>query len=471
MKILLSRISSFETQANEHPKDTFLPFYLASIASILRKNHQIEIIDNDICRFSFLALIEKISTMDPDIAIIEFSSGIQKETGKLIKKIKNINRKIKIIVFGSYTDYLPEKFLKNFPADFIIVNEPESSIKKLVSEIALGGNNFQKLINIPNLVFKLKNKIIRTKKEIIGNINSLPQMAHDLFDSSKYQIVSKNVYVKKKLKWGFILSSRGCPFQCIFCSPAIRNSTGKIYRPRNIGLIVKEIKYLVDNLYVNAISFEDDIFTIDKIRTQELCQKIIEKNIKFSWCISTRADQLDEKTVSLLKKAGCAGAAIGIESGDNNVLKRINKGETVEQIEKGLQLLNKYKIAITANIIIGHPEETLKEINKTISFIKKVQPIFLHLHYLTPYPGTKIHEKYIRSKYKFNHTLYNNFNISNIPDKKYKKLIKKIYISYYLNPRYFLTYLKYRLIYWFYNPIFEKNLILNTLKYLIRHEK
>lgn len=469
MKILLSRISSFEKKTNEHPRDIFLPFYLASIASILRKKNQIEIIDNDIFRFSFSTIFQKILAADPDVIILEFSSSVYKETGKLIKKIKDKNKKLKIIVFGSYTDYLPTKFLKNFPIDFIVTNEPEISIKNLIQTISL--NRIEKLINIPNLVFKSENKIIQTKKEIIGNINSLPQMSHDLFLSSKYQIVSKNFCVKEKLKWGFILSSRGCPFQCIFCSPAIRNSTGKTYRSRDINLVIKEIEYLVNKLHINAISFEDDIFTVDKYRIQKLCQKIIEKKIKFSWCISTRADQLDEKTVSLLKKAGCNGAAIGIESGDNNVLKRINKGETIDQIQNGLNLLNKYDIAITANIIIGHPQETLEEIEKTVSFIKKIQPIFLHLHYLTPYPGTKIYEKFVDKKQKFDHTFYNNFNISNIPDKEYKILIKKIYFSYYLNPKYLLTYLKYRLVYWLYNPKFEMTLIVNTLKYLIRHDQ
>jgi radical SAM superfamily enzyme YgiQ (UPF0313 family) len=220
---------------------------------------------------------------------------------------------------------------------------------------------------------------------------------------------------------------------------------------------------------VNAISFEDDLFTLHKQRVMELCQEIIKRNIKISWTVATRLDSLDLTTATWMKKAGCFGMSVGIESGSDRILTLVNKGEKIKELKRGMKILKKVGIAVTTNLIIGHPKETLKEMQATLALVKELKPIFIHLHYLTPYPGTKIFTQYQKrlSNFKdFSHWKSHDFNISAVKTEVLQSMMKHMYFSYYLNFAYLKTYLKYRYQYYLYNLKFELKFVLGTLKYL-----
>ena len=243
----------------------------------------------------------------------------------------------------------------------------------------------------------------------------------------------------------------------------------KRYRFQSPKRTVDEIEFLVKNFQINALSFEDDLFTLNKKRVIEMCQEIINRNIKISWTVATRLDSLDFKLANWMKKAGCFGMSVGIESGSDRVLSLVNKGEKIRDLKKGMAILKKVGIAVTTNLIIGHPTETLRELKQTLNLVKDLQPIFIHLHYLTPYPGTKIFSQYQAklTQFKdFSHWKIHEFNISAVKTEVLQTMMKRMYFEYYLSFSYLKNYLKYRYQYYIYNLSFELNFILNTLRYL-----
>lgn len=477
---LIRAVEFFSYNNTTHPRDIIPSFELLNIAAFLEKNQiKYKHFDNEILHMDSFSFQEKILKENSDIYFIHFQPLVNQKIINLISKLKKKNKECVIIVFSPIVDQNPELFLQKSQADLVILGETEATAFELINIISKYKKNYLNQIikkNVCGVAFLNHGKFIKNKTRKLTILNELPFMAHHLlYDSKKkqkydYQVTSKTVFVKEKIKWGFLLSSRGCPFNCTFCSPSIRNSTGKNYRFQSPQRTVNEIEFLVKKFKVNAISFEDDLFTLNKKRVIELCKEIINRNIKISWTVATRLDSLDFETANWMKKAGCFGMSVGIESGSDRILTLINKGEKIKDLRRGMEILNQLGIAVTTNLIIGHPTEKLKEMEQTLNLVKDLKPVFIHLHYLTPYPGTKIFTQYkdkLAQFKDFSHWKAHEFNISAVETRVLQKMMRKIYLKYYLNFSYFKTYFKYRYQYYIYNLQFELTFLINTFKYLL----
>ncbi len=476
---LIRAIEFFNYKEAIHPRDRIPSFELLNIASFLdQKKIKYKHFDNEVMHESNFSFQEKILREKTDLYIIHFQPLVNQEIINLIKKLKQKNKNCIVLVFSPMVDQEPELFLQKSQADIAILGEIEATAFELINLILRYKNKYlQQIIKseTSGIAFLYQQKFIKNKPRKPILLDDLPFMAHHLLYKNKiaqqnpYQVTSKTVFVREKIKWGFLLSSRGCPFHCSFCSPSIRNSTGKRYRFQSPKRTVDEIEFLVKNFQINALSFEDDLFTLNKKRVIEMCQEIINRNIKISWTVATRLDSLDFELANWMKKAGCFGMSVGIESGSDRILSLVNKGEKIKDLKKGMAILKKVGIAVTTNLIIGHPTETLKELKQTLNLVKDLQPIFIHLHYLTPYPGTKIFNQYQTklTQFKdFSHWKIHEFNISAVKTEILQTMMKRMYFEYYLSFSYLKNYLRYRYQYYIYNLSFELNFILNTLRYL-----
>jgi radical SAM superfamily enzyme YgiQ (UPF0313 family) len=479
MKVTLIRvIEFFQTNQVSHPRDVIPSFELLNIAAFLEnKKLHYQHFDNEVLHLNFTSFQKMVTQKKSDIYIIHFQPLVNQEIIDLIKKLKSRNQQCIVVVFGPTVDNQTELFLKNSKANVAIFGEAEQSTFELIELFEKQQNNYLKQITqlqIAGTALIYKKSFIQNKSRALMNPDNLPFMAHHLLYENAnarnvYQVTSKVVFVKEKIKWGFILSSRGCPFHCTFCSPSIRNSYGKKYRFQSPQRTVNEIEYLIKNFHVNAISFEDDLFTLNKKRVIDLCKALIKRRINVSWTVATRLDSLDTRVLQWMKKAGCRGMSVGVESGSDRILALVKKGERIKDLEKGIALLKKFKIAVTINLIIGHKNETLEEMQRTLVLAKKLKPVFIHLHYLTPYPGTKIFTEYQKelTNFKdFSHWKTHSFNISNVSNQELQNMMKHMYKSYYCSFDYITTYFKYRYQYYFYNLNFELTFMLNNLKYL-----
>lgn len=472
MKINLVRIVEFKENSSLHPRDVIPSFELLNIASLLKKDgHQIKYFDNEILSLDSLEFKRLLFSNKADIYIFHFQPIVAKEISKIIKIIRNKTKKT-TIAFGPTVEYRTLLFLKKSFVDFAILGEAELTVQEIVNKITIKNSklNLYELEKIKGIAYLYKNKFIKNLPRELLNPNDLPFMAHELVQNYKYKVVSKIIKPKNKIKWGFLLSSRGCPFNCTFCSPSIRYSFGKNYRYQSPKRTVDEIEYMIMKFSINAISFEDDIFTLNKKRVLSICKEIIKRKIKISWTVATRLDCLNLKMINLMKKAGFQGISTGIESGSDRILKIVEKGENTKTIEKGIKMLQKVGIAVTANIIIGHPTETKEDLKSTLNLINKVKPAFIHLHYLTPYLGAKLFLDYINNHNEFNtytHRKNHEFNISSIRTQELNKTFKKIYFSHYISFSFFKNYIKYRLNYLLFDPLFELSFLFKTLTYFL----
>jgi len=470
MKISLIRLVEFKNNKTLHPRDIIPSFELLNIISLLDKNqNEIEHIDNEVLKLTEKEFTNMILRKNSDLYIFQFQPIVSNAVLRILKKL---NKKSKItMAFGPTIEYQAEYFLRKSGLTFATFSEPELTIKELIDNIL--NNNIKKtetIKRIKGIAFIHKNIFYKNELREFLNPGKLPYLAHEYAQNDKYKVVSKVIVPKEKIKWGFLLSSRGCPYNCSFCAPSIRYSKGKIFRAQKPERTVREIEYMIKKFNINAISFEDDIFTFDKKRVLLLCKLIIKRKIKISWTMATRLDCLDQQLVKIMKRAGCEGISTGVESGNDKILQKINKGENIETMKRGINMLKKENIAITINIIIGHPEETIRDIILTKKLIKELDPLFIHVHLLTPYPGVKLFKNYFvqldQSK-KLSHRLKHNFNVSNIDTKLLHKMIGKLYFSHYFRINFLKKYLKYKLNYWIYDPVFEIKFLIETFNYFI----
>jgi len=430
MKILL---------INPPGKTSFIapPLGLMSLAASLRKfGHSPKILDYLIENFNQDSLFKNIQEFDL-IGITSVSPHINSalNLAHLIKK--KFPNKI-IVLGGSHASLLPQETIENNPSiDFLIRGEGEIRIIQLIKYI----QGEKKLEELDGITFKKDGKIINIEpKEFIQNLDNLPMPAYDLIPFKKY-----SSYLQSQFQPAItMLTSRGCPFHCIYCSKPVFGSSVRTRSPESI---LKEIIFLKKNYNIKEIIFYDDIFTLEKEKITKLCQLIIENNIKINWKCETRVNLIDQELLNLMKKAGCYMICYGIESGNQKILNILKKGIILKEVEKAVSITKKAKIKILGYFMIGIPEETEENIKETINFAKKLNPDYAQFSIATAYPGTELYQ-IAKEQGKITKDFSNNFyaltkqkeliSLCDIKSKILQKYLRKAYRSFYFRPSYII---------------------------------
>lgn len=474
IRILFIRLAPYLLFNVPHPQDVAAPLDIGYSISILRKdNHDVSFIDTEAEKYSMKKVLEEIKEINPNIIFIHCMTPTAEVLLKLANLIKESKIKVLIVAMGQHATVLPKTFLfKDSPVDLCINGEAELTIKELVNYHSKSKNIYS--INSITYFDKKNNKIHYNKqRELISNLDELPFPAHDLFMKDSYKIYYP-IRLYKKVKWGFMLSSRGCPYSCIFCSPTLRISYGKNYRIRSAKNVVDEMEFLVSK-GVNAIDFIDDTFTFDQKRTMEICDELIKRKINVKWIAQTRVDHVSMELLKKMRKAGCSTLCFGIESGVERILKILKKGETVGQMKKAFKLTKKAGILTVAYFMLGSPTETEEEVKKTFKLCKQLKPDLLQVAYFTPYPGSEAYEKMSdQQKLKFDTLSHYNeigYNFSNIPTRKLRKMQRRFYKRYFFSPLFLSKYLTKRLLFMIFNFKSEYNLLSSGIDFLFKKPK
>jgi radical SAM superfamily enzyme YgiQ (UPF0313 family) len=198
--------------------------------------------------------------------------------------------------------------------------------------------------------------------------------------------------------YAHILSSRGCPFSCRFCGSDVMWHRRVTYK--SIDRIISEMKYVQDRFHSDYFTFWDETFTANKKRLIEFCSKY---SLPAFWRCDTRADSITDDMVKMMKNSGCGQMSLGLESGDNETLKYIGKGEITDDFIRAAEILNNNGIQWKAYMIIGFPRDTEETILKSIEFVKSLRPFRITLSFFTPYRGTSLFDE-VRSLGLINET-------------------------------------------------------------------
>jgi len=297
--------------------------------------------------------------------------------------IKRVLPTTKIFAGGAFATFCYEDVLIQSETDFVVRGEGEVVTLELCNYIL--GKKTIDLSKLKGLCYKRDNGTIQDNgiAERIKNLDALGIVPdRSLVDLSKYIMPFT------------ISTSRGCPGECIFCSS--KAFWGKKVYMRSSKSIFDEVIYLHDNFNALIFYITDDTFTASYNRVIDFCQMIKKSGIKFVWGCESRADILNENLVKTMTDAGCKKLQIGLESADNEILSKIKKKVTIEEIENGISLAHKNGLHVTASYIIGHAFDTHETINKTINFAMKLQNEY-GAHVVgsvnTPFPGTEQYEK------------------------------------------------------------------------------
>ena len=444
--ILFIRIAPWLERKYAHPREAIFPFSIGYAATqLLKQGMDVKVIDTVVEPINAKKIINYILIENPNFVVVDSCCSTEHIARIIASEVKSRQKGVYFVFFG-------QSNIENY--DVCIAGELEPALPPIIE-------NYRSL-SPP--------KKINRVNEFVENLDMLPHIDYSLFKFNRYSKKSVCAPILGKKRWGFLLSTRGCPFNCTFCSSVLRNSLGKNYRIHSASWVIDEIKRLRKDYRINAISFEDDCFTYDKEHVEQICEGLIKNRINLYWTARTRADLLDTYLLKRMKEAGCFALSIGVESGSDRILKLLNKNQDREKILEVIKLMKKQKIMPLLYFIIGNPTETCPEMEETFQLAKKLGPSMIQVHYFTPYLDSEISRSLDRnglSLINISHYDSLRYNLSAIPDNILKGALKKFYLRYFLSLEYFYIYLRYRLPY----VIFDFNeirLILDTLRFLLK---
>lgn len=409
------------------------PVGLLSIAGYLKENNiEVNLLDYTIESFKKRSveeiLLEKIDKISiPKWFGISVCTPVAYNAYEIVELIRKNYPESKIVLGGPHITVLKEKVFEECPeADFLVIGEGEYALYDLIENEDPSADNI--------IVKNEQNDIAKVKaKDVV--VENLPMPAYDILGFEKY--VPPPASLQSKKPGIGIIASRGCPYKCSFCA----RITGNRLKFKQIEQLIDEIKYLKEKFKIKQFHFYDDTITSKKSYIMDLCQRFIDENLNLHWSCFARVDTVDEEVLTLMRKSGCFVIMYGVESLDERVLKDVNKGINIKQINEALILTRKAKIESRISLIIGTPTETRESLNKTKRELLKLDTDFFQTFIAVPMPGSKFFDEALAQNRLIN-TNWNEYDLSKVlyrhsvfTEKELFREQRNMYLRFYLRSK------------------------------------
>ncbi|KPL23681.1 MAG: hypothetical protein AMJ75_05615 [Phycisphaerae bacterium SM1_79] len=366
---------------------------IAYIASCLKSSgFDCQIFDACFHSWSQSELLFRIKNYKPDVIGLTAMTHEVKQAATIAAQLK-AEMDTPAIIGGCHITALPEKTLEEFGTfDYGIYGEGENTIVELLESLQQKSTAAQ-LNNIKGLVFRNNGQIVINEPRPFmtsAELDSLPYPSLDSYYPSNIRALkSKNCYY-------VIMSSRGCPYNCAFCMRVL----GRKIRRRSPQNILQEIEFAIERYGAHTINFADEIFLFDNQQTRDLLQLFIQRDIpkRIKWSALTRANFVNRDLIELAKKAGCFRLEMGVESGDDKILKAVGKGITVNQVRNAVKSIKEAGIPLCTYYILGHPGETTETLKRTADLAVELNTYSIAVGLMVPYPGTKIFQMALQGR-------------------------------------------------------------------------
>lgn len=372
-----------------HPLDNE-PMGLMYIGTALKKaGHQVKIIGIE-THNTQRRLLKEALNFKPDVVGLNITTALANKAQYIAGLIKNNFSEITIIAGGPHPTILPYEVLKEKNIDICVIGEGEITAVDLLKALV---SSRQALEEVKGIAF-LRNGDLKVTpgREYIQDLDTLPFVDRELMPKDV-------IYGRAGYPVGnpcmFLLTARGCPYQCSFCQPTVDKIFGKKVRRRSPENVIQEIIGLKKKYGIHGLWINDDTFLLDNNWTQKFCDLIIREKLDILWCTNGRIDNANEEVLTKMRDAGCVTLVLTPEAGSQRIRNSVfYKNVFDEEIVRVYRLCHKIGLPAQANIMLGSPTETERDLSLSFALIKKIQPHSMNFSYTTALPGTYLHERY-----------------------------------------------------------------------------
>lgn len=410
------------------------PLSLAYVAAILEKvGCKVELIDASALNLTKSQTLDRINKFCPDFLGFTTTTIDFHNTLEWINYLKE-KTDIPVIIGGIHLSVYPAETLMYKTIDYGVIGEAEETLPELLNYLI----NKDDLGKVKGICYRRNGDvIINERRPLIKNLDDCPFPARHLLSNEKYYSL-----ISKKKNFTAMITSRGCPFHCIFCD----NQTIP-YRCRSPKDVVDEMEQCHNLFNINEIDIFDALFSVDPTRVIEICRQIRQRKLKINWSFRTRADLITDAMLDELKGAGCMRIYYGIESGDPVILQNINKKVSIEMVKRVVRLTKKKGIDTFGFFMIGNIGETKETIKKTLDLMLGLPLDYVQISPVFSPPNATLYEML---KERIGRDYWQEYTLditkrdvlprygTDLSDNQIKKYVRKGYLKFYLRPIYIL---------------------------------
>lgn len=413
------------------------PMNLMYLAGALEDaSYQVRIVDDDLEQLGYDKISKIISKESPAVVGITATTSTIKNALEYAKLAKSMSPDSLTVIGGPHTTFMPVETLESCTdVDAVVIGEGEFTMVELVDKST---DEYKgKLSDVNGIAYRDNDNIkLNSPRELIKDLDSLPFPARHLVPFESYGTT--------KDKSSDMITSRGCVYNCAYCSSS--RIMGKKFRARSPENVVDEIEQVKETYNLEKIAFIDDTFMLNKRRANEIADGITGRGLDIGFVASSRVDMVNKSLLKKLEGAGLTTLYYGVESGSQRILDLMKKGITLKQVESAVQSAKDVGVGVLTSFILGFPGETTEEMDKTIDFSIKLNADYSQFSILTPFPGTPIYQE-LKEKNLLDTENWKNYTVMKSVI-KYEKLglskqlverkLAEAYLKFYSRPRYLL---------------------------------
>ena len=419
------------------------PLGLGYLAANLDRSDTVMLVDGIRERLTPLKLIRKIKSFRPDVIGLSIVTSAAVRVLEDITVIRRVLPRVVIVAGGPHPSLLPAEFHANARGDidYILRGDAETSFRRLLHRCRnrrARDVSAQEINDLPGIWSITRDGLASSEIPVNQECNDLGVPEWRLMPPGAYPKVPQGVAFRE-FPVAPVITTRGCPFECGFCSVAALK--GKEVRFRGQDLITAEIRLLKRDFGVREIQFIDDNFTMVRQHVLSVCQAMLAQNLRLPWTCpnGVRVDTLDDEIIEAMKAAGCYSVSVGLETASPFILKRMNKHLNLEKAIDTIHRLVRQKIEVNGFFVLGYPGDSSESIKDTIRLATQLPLTRAQFMLFTPFPGCREYENLCRtssSRFKYNTTFA---KVSHVPDgmtaTTLKRLHRRAFVEFYLRPR------------------------------------
>jgi len=365
----------------EHPMPSLSLSYLGGV--LQREGIEVEVLDLLTAHYSANKVGDKLEEYQPQVVGTSCATMSYPTAARVLKVCKRFDPGVVTVIGGPHVSFTAKETLERAPwIDIVVRGEGEETLVAVIRALEEGAN----LREVKGIAFHQDGAVVLTEpRPPIKDLDALPLPARHLLPLSKYRALEVPASV---------ITSRGCPFGCIFCSAP--KMFGRRVRFRNPKLVVDEVEMLHKELGFEEIHFVDDTFTLNPRHVKDVCNEIIARDLHIDWHAYSRVDTINEDLLKIMREAGCYYICFGIESGSQEILNTIKKGITLDEAKRAVRLSAEAGMGMLLSFILGLPGETPETARQTVALAREFRDEYgvnFGFHLLAPLPGTEMREK------------------------------------------------------------------------------